>query len=191
MTATDTKGYSFDLAEEMVQRLEQDFGPEVLRGELQKVAGDSPGGVPDDAQAGAFFTDFGRRWMARALELGEQYPDRTYEVLKQAAKKIEELRFPFLSQRFIEIAYLSTQPIYTLPIAENGAQGLVFKMPFCGYFKAIQESIGEEFASQLHCKSACVAACEVAFKHFGFDVDVTMGATMPADEYCQFRVVRA
>lgn len=191
MTATDTKGRSWDLAEEMVQQLEQEFGPDALREELQKVAGDSPGGAPDGKQAGAFFSDFGRRWMERVLEVGEKHPDRTYEVLQEAAKGIEELRFPFLSQRYIEIAYLSTQPIYSVPIAENGTQGLTFKMPFCGYFKAIQESIGEEFANQLHCKSACIAACEVAFKHFGFDVGVTMGATMPADEYCQFRVARA
>jgi hypothetical protein len=184
---TTAKGYSWDLAEEMVQQLEQEFGPDVLRGELEKVAG----GKLDRKQAGAFFSDFGRRWMERVVEVGEKHPDRTYEVLQEAAKGIEELRFPFLSQRYIEIAYLSTQPIYSVPIAENGAQGLTFKMPFCGYFKAIQESQGEEFANQLHCKAACIAACETAFKHFGFDVSVEMGATMPADEFCQFRVARA
>ncbi len=182
---TTTEGYSWDLAEEMVQQLEQEFGPDILRAELEKAL---EGGA---AEAESFFSDFGRRWMERTLELGEQHTDRTYEVLKQEAKRIKELQFPFLSQRFIEIAYLSTQPIYTVPIVENGAQGLTFKMPFCGYFKAIQESKGDEFANQLHCKGACEAACEVAFKHFGFDVGVTMGATMPADEYCQFSIRRA
>ncbi len=188
---TTTEAYSFDLAEEMVQQLEQEFGPEVLRGELQKAFSGGPAKVPSEAQANSFFTDFGRRWMERTLELGEQHTDRTYEVLKETAKRIEELSFPFVPQRFIEIAYLSTQPIYTLPISENGARGLTFKMPFCGYFKVVKEAMGEEFANQLHCKGACLAACQTAFGHFGFDVGVTMDATMPADEYCQFSIRRA
>lgn len=184
---TTTEGYSYDLAEEMVQQLEQEFGPDSLRGEMQKAFD----GTPAEEEAASFFSDFGRRWMERTIELGEQHTDRTYETLQKAAKGIEELRFPFLSQRFIEIAYLSTQPIYTVPISENGAQGLVFKMPFCGYFKAIQESQGEDFANQLYCKSACRTACEKAFQHFGFKVNVGMDATMPADEYCQFSIRKA
>ena len=177
----------FDLAEEMVQQLEQEYGPEALSGEMKKAFN----GTPAKGEAESFFSDFGRRWMERSIELGEEHTDQTYETLKKAAKGIKELEFPFLSQRFIEIAYLSTQPIYTVPISENGAKGLVFKMPFCGYFKAIRESQGEDFANQLHCKSACVAACEKAFEHFGFNVKVGMDATMPADEYCQFSIRRA
>lgn len=188
---TSAKPYSFDLAEEMVEKLEQEFGPEVLRGELQKAFGGGASGGPSEAQTESLFADFGRRWMERTLELGDQYTDRTYEVLKETAKEIGELSFPFIPQRFIEIAYLSTQPIYTVPIVENGARGLVFKMPFCGYFKVVKEAMGEEFANQLRCKGACLAACETAFGHFGFKVGVTMDAVMPADEYCQFSIRRA
>jgi len=178
MTSSET--YSFDLAEEMVQRLEQEFGPEALRSEIKKTGN---AGVTE-----AFFSDFGRRWMGRTLELGEQYSDRTYEVLKAAVKKTGTLAFPFIPERFVEIAYLSTQPIYTVPIVENGATGLVFKMPFCGYFKVIKEEMGEEFARALPCREACLGACRLAFEHFEFDVNVGMDATMPADEYCQFSI---
>ena len=192
---TSAEAHSFDLAEEMVQQLEQEYGPEVLRGELEKaLAGGGAGvgvGLPRGLRFDRFFADFGRRWMERTLELGERYADRTYQVLRQAAKETEELSFPFIPQRFIEIAYLSTQPIYTVPIVENGARGLVFKMPFCGYFKVIQEVAGEEFARELHCKNACLVACRTAFGRFGFNVGVTLEATMPADEYCQFAIRRA
>lgn len=188
---TTTEAHSFDLAEEMVQQLEQEFGPEVLRGELQKAFSGSAAGAPSEDQASSFFSDFGHRWMERVLELGEQYTDRTYEMLKETAKEIGALSFPFVPQRFIEIAYLSTQPIYTLPIVQNSARGLTFKMPFCGYFKVVKEAMGEEFATQLYCKGACLAACQRAFEHFGFDVGVTMDAIMPSDEYCQFSIRRA
>ncbi len=188
MTSTET--HSFDLAEELVQQLEQEFGPEALRGELQNAFNGETSRVPSGAETKELFADFGRRWMERTLELGEQHTDRTYEVLKQAAERISELTFPFLSQRFIEIAYLSTQPVYTLPIVENGARGLVFKMPFCGYFTVVKEAMGEKFANELHCKSACLAACDKAFEHFGFKVDVKMDAAVPAEDYCQFSIRR-
>lgn len=186
---SEANSYVFDLAEDMVNQLEQEFGPDALSKEMAN----SFDGEPEAAAAEQFFADFGRRWMERSIELGEQEQnqDRTYQVLQQTAKEVPELLFPFFSQRYIEIAYLSTQPIYTVPIMENGTRGLVFKMPFCGYFKAIQDAQGEEFANQLHCKSTCLAACEKAFSHFGHDVNVAMDSTMPADGFCQFSIRKA
>jgi hypothetical protein len=176
---TSTEGYSWDLAEEMIRRLEREFGPEALRAELKAC-----GGRPEEA----FFSGFGRRWMERTLDLGEQYSDRTYDALKAAAAKTGSLSFPFIPERFIEIAYLSTQPIYTLPIVENGARGLVFKVPFCGYVKMVREELGEEEADRLRCREACLAACRLAFERFGFDVKVGMDAAVPKDEFCQFSI---
>ena len=179
--------YSFDLDEEMVQQLGAEFGPESLKKEMAKALGDKA----DDAATTRFFEDFGRRWMERSIELGEEHPDRTYEVLKETIKKIPEYSFPFISQRYIEIAYLCTQPIYTVPIAENGMTGLVYKMPFCGYHSAIQEAKGEEFADQLQCKGICLSACEKAFNHFGHEVRISMDTTMTDDGVCQFSVRKA
>jgi len=178
MTSSET--YSFDLNEEMVQRLEQEFGPEALRNEIKKIGS---AGITE-----AFFGDFGKRWMERTLELGEQYGDRTYEVLKAAVEKTGTLAFPFIPERFVELAYLSTQPIYTVPIVENGAGGLVFKMPFCSFYKVIKEELGEKFARGLSCREACLGACRLAFERFGFNVSVGMDAIMPADEHCQFAI---
>lgn len=176
---TSTQGYSWDLAEEMIKRLEEEFGPEALRAEL-KAGGDK--------STEALFAGFGRRWMERTLELGEQHSDRTYETLKAAAAKTGSLSFPFIPERFIEIAFLATQPIYTLPIVENGARGLVFKVPFCGYVKMIREELGDEEAALLPCKEACFAACRLAFERFGSKVTVGMDAAVPKDEFCQFSI---
>ena len=109
-------------------------------------------------------------------------------MLKAAAEKTGTLAFPFIPERYVEIAYLSTQPIYTVPIVENGAGGLVFKMPFCSFYKVIKEEMGDELARGLPCREACLGACRLAFERFGFNVSVGMDATMPADEHCQFAI---
>jgi hypothetical protein len=170
---------AFDLNEQMVETLEREFGPEALRKGLQ---------TAKPADLNAFFADFGRRWMERVLELGETYDDRTYQVLRAAVAKTGHFGFPFVGERFIEIAYLSTQPVYTLPIVENGARGLIFKMPFCGFHKVLREELGDDVAAKLHCKAACLNACDLAFARKGFKVNVEMEATMPVEEYCQFAV---
>lgn len=184
MSAQVDNNYSFDLAEEMVDALEKEFGPEALKGEMAKALD----GEPDEATARKFFEDFGTRWMERSIELGEAHPDRTYEVLLEAAKKVPEYNFPYIPQRYLEIAYLCTQPIYTVPIVENSKQGIVFKMPFCGYHTAIQEAKGDEFADELHCTACCTAACQKAFTHFGHKVDVGFDQTMTADGVCQIAI---
>jgi len=182
--SSQTNNYSFDLAEEMVETLEKEFGPEALTREMAAAFD----GKPDADKAQSFFADFGTRWMERSIVLGEEHPDRTFDVLLEAVKKIPEYSFPFIPQRYVEIAYLCTQPIYTVPITENGKTGLVFKMPFCGYHTAIQDAQGEEFADEMHCTSTCMAACEKAFTHFGHDVNVGLDQTMAEDGVCQISV---
>jgi hypothetical protein len=169
----------FDLNEEMVETIEKEFGPDALRTELRAAK-------PIDNEA--FFADFGRRWMKRTIELGEKYGDRTYEVLREAVAKTGHYAFPFIGERLVEIAYLSTQPIYTLAVVENSARGLVFKMPFCAFYKVTREELGGDVAARLDCKAACLNACLLAFEQEGFKVSVGMDATMPVNEYCQFAI---
>ncbi len=183
----DLTGYTFDLAEGMVNQIEEEFGPESL---TKQMAG-AFDGTPDKAAAEKFFTDFGRRWMELSIELGEKNMDRTYEVLLATAEQIPEMRFPFIAQRYIEIAYLSAHPIYTVPITENGVQGIVFKMPFCGYYTAIQDALGDDFADELHCTAICDAACKRAFEFSGDEVAIDMESTMDEDGLCQFRIKKA
>jgi hypothetical protein len=184
------KDWSFDLADEMIDRIKHEFDPHDAVEELApKVAGKPI----DEAEkvASAYFKDFGERWMNRTLELGEQYRDRTYETLVAAAEKTGEMAFPFIPERFIEIAYLSTQPIYSLPIAENTRNIFSFKMVFCDTIAALREKCGDELANRLPCREACLAAVGRAFEAKGFDVTVTQDSSLADGEFCQFTATRA
>ncbi len=178
---------SFDLADQMIETLRAELGPDQLRKGLEQTLSNNG----DSSASKKYFQEFGRRWMKRVIEEGEKHPDRTYECLKEANEKTGgALAFPYLSQRFIEIAYLGTQPIYTLPIVENSKDALTFKMPFCEYYKSLNESQGEEFVADLPCSQACEAAAQEAFEHFGYKVGVSWQAKMPVDGYCQVDVRR-
>jgi len=93
-------------------------------------------------------------------------------------------------QRFVEISYLTTQPIYTLPIVQNNGEKLIYKLAMCDTFKAIKENCGEESANSLPCRHACLSALETLFKDLKIDVSTGMDATMPKDDFCQFSATR-
>lgn len=182
------KDWNFDLADEMIDRIKSEFDPHDAVDELApKVAGKPL----DDAErvARAYFADYGERWMARTLELGKQYRDRTYETLVAAAEKTGDLAFPFIPERFVEIAYLSTQPIYSLPIVENTRFAFSYRMVFCDTIGAVRERCGDDLAERLPCAEACLVAARRAFEAHGMSVDVTQDASLAGGgEYCQFTV---
>ena len=130
--------------------------------------------------------------MKRTLELGEEYPDRTYEVLKESIDKTGGYyKFTLLPQRFLEIAYLSTQDISILPIVENNAQRLVYRMVDCLTYKTIKERCGEQIANLLVCRHACLGGCESLHRDLEIDAIIQMAASMEKDGYCEFVVRRA
>ena len=72
---------SFELNEEMLNTIEDEFSPEKIASRLaDAVAGKSPEEV--DGIGEEMFTRYGADLMKRSYELGEEYPDRTYEVIK-------------------------------------------------------------------------------------------------------------
>ena len=100
------------------------------------------------------------------------------------------MAFPFIPERFVEIAYLSTQPIYSLPITENTKTVFGFKMVFCDTIEALRDQCGDELADQLPCSQGCLAATERAFTGNGFAVDVSQDASIIGGDFCQFSVRR-
>ena len=181
------KDWTFDLSEEMVDRIKNEFDPHDAVAELApKVEGKGPA----DAQKVAedYFRDYGQRWMDRSLELGNQYRDRTYETLIAAAKKTGEMGFPFIPERFIEIAYLSAQPIYSLPIVENTRNRFAFKMAFCDTIENLREQCGDALADGLPCAAGCLAATARAFSANGIDVEVKQESSIVTGDFCQFSV---
>jgi hypothetical protein len=183
------KDWSFDLDQDMVDRIGNECDPDDV---VAEVAAKAAGKPLDEAQkiAEGIFAAYGERWMNLTLELGDQYRDRAYETLLAAAKQTGELAFPLIPERFMEIAYLSTQPLYSLPIVENTRHKFSYRMVFCDTISRLREKCGDELADRLPCSQGCLTAARRAFEAHGFDVDVTQTASLAKDEYCQFTVRR-
>ena len=181
----EAKTYSFELHPDMIDLLRREFEiGKVVDKFAEAIKGMKGMGI--EAIGREYFEGFGREWMTRAIQLGEEYPDRTYEVLREAIDHTGVYRFPFLLQRFIEIAYLSIMGIFTLPILQNNCDQLAYRMVDCPMFKALAEKWGEEVANQLPCRHACLTACRALAQNFDVDVVIEMQGTTPKDGHCQF-----
>jgi hypothetical protein len=181
--------FSFELDTEMIGLLRKEFDPPIV---VERFANEISGKKADeiDAIAKKVFGQYGQDWMHKTLELGETHPDRTYEILKEAVDDTGEMKFPLVLQRFIEIAYLSTQQFRILPIVENWANRLVYRVKDCYTFKTEVEKCGQEVSNSLPCRYACLTACKTALEGLGLDAAVNMEATMIKDGYCQFAMNR-
>lgn len=179
--------YSYELSEEMLDLLREEFDPaKIVAKFAQTVAGKQTDEV--DGIAKEVFSEYGRNWMKKVLQLGGEYTDRTYEILKEAVDRTGELFFPLVPQRFIEIAYLSTQQFLHLTIVENYSHRLVFKVPNCDTFKLLQEQCGSEIAELMPCKHACLSGLEALCRDLDLDVTIDVDAEAAKDGYCQFRL---
>ena len=178
---------SHDLSEEMVAKLGQDCAPQpAIAAFAARLAGRSDAAAVEVAGQEVFGA-YGARLMRRTLELGEQYTDQTYEILKAAAKKTGYLHFPHVAQRFLEIAYLATQPVSTVDIVENNHYRLVNRMgPYCVLYKGVKESCGDAVAAEMPCRHACLGAMQSLYDALRLDVAVTQEALMSKDEQCRF-----
>jgi hypothetical protein len=185
-----TKEFSFDLDERIVKTLATEFDPQKA---VEQFAADVTGkkGGEVETIAKEVFEKYGKDWMKRSLELGEQYPDRTYEVLKAAAEKTGALNFPHAPQRAIEIAYCSTKGILGLPIVENNSRRLVYRMKDCPTYSALRDRCGQEVANTLPCQYACLAGCDTLKQELDLTINIEMEASIPKDGFCQFALNRA
>ncbi|MEE8399768.1 MAG: hypothetical protein V3S89_12235 [Desulfobacterales bacterium] len=183
--------YSYELNPEMLKQLGEEFDVEKTTAAFaEQVKGKSADEIASEGRA--FFEAYGTNWIRKALKLGEEYPDRTYEVLKMAIDKGDGyFKFALLPQRFIEIAYLSTQDIPVLPIIENNPERLIYRMVECNMFKGLKDKCGEDVAKQLPCQHACIAACKTIHKDLDIDANIDMEASIPVEGYCQFAARRA
>ena len=78
--------YSFELNPEMLEALREEFSAETVVEEFSKaIEGKSSEEI--DAEGEKFFDAFGRNWMQKTYKLGDEDPDRTYEVLKAESAK--------------------------------------------------------------------------------------------------------
>jgi len=183
----EVKTYSFELNPDMIDLLRREFEVgKVVDRFAEAIKGKKGAGI--EAIGKKYFEGFGKEWMTRAIQVGEEYPDRTDEVLRVAIDHTGVYRFPFLLQRPIEIAYLSMMGVYTLPILQNSYDRLAYRMVDCPVFKALANKCGQIVANKLPCQHACLAACQTVAQNFDIDVAVEMQGTTPKDGYCQFSI---
>jgi len=185
---SEVRTLSFELNPDALRVLQQEFDVQKLADRFaQAIAGKKEGEI--EAIGRRVFEEYGREWIRRSVQLGEEYPDRTYEVLMAAIDKTGGYyKFTLVPQRFLEMAYLGTQDIFTLPIVENNALRLIYRMVDCSTFKAIKEKCGDDVANLLTCKHACLTAVETLHRDLDIDAIINMEASMVSDGYCQFAI---
>lgn len=181
------KPYSFDLNEDMIKILRQEFSTDAVTTKLADATKGKKGSQLEKA-ARDIFEDYGENWMKRTMQLGDEYSDRTIEVVQESIDRSgrQFMLWPHVPQRFIEIAYLANQEVLKLPIILNNAFELAFRVPQCRMFNQIKEKCGAEVANLMTCQSACLKALDVLRASQEFDTLVNMTASTAKDGYCEF-----
>ncbi len=174
---------SYDLNVELLNIIEREFDAKKI---VEKFAQSVAGKKEIENVAKEIFGEYGANLMKKTIELGEKYTDKTYENLKEAVKKTGYLKFPHIPQRFIEIAYLAIQPFPELDVVKNDQHRLIFKIDNCAIFNALKEKCGDEVASQMPCKFACLTVSKTLYEDLNLKASVTMDASMIRDGCCRF-----
>ncbi|MFC1989255.1 hypothetical protein ACFLVW_01625 [Chloroflexota bacterium] len=179
--------YSYDLNEDMLKLIRAEFNAEGIAGKLAEAIKGKPASEIEKTGK-EMFDDYGQKWMKRTMQLGDEYPDRTIEVLKESVDHTgnQFLLWPHVPQRFVEVAYLSTQQFLKLPVTLNNQYALAYKIPQCLLFNQIQEKCGEKVAKLMTCQNACLKALETLRNDLELDAAIDMSASTAKDGYCEF-----
>ncbi len=181
--------YSFELNEDMVNLIREEFNADVVAGKLAAaIKGKARGEV--EKAASALFEELGESWMRRTMQVGEEYPDRTVEMVKESVDRQgnQFLVWPHVPQRFMEIAYLSTQEFLKVPITLNNLEVLEYRIPQCALFNKIKEKCGDDIATLMTCKNYCLKALETLHRDLDLDVIINMAKSTAKDGYCEFSI---
>jgi hypothetical protein len=184
----DVRPYSFELNEDWLAIMAKEFDMAEAAADFARTVAGS-GDI--EAAGEVFFRKYGADLMKRNLQLGEEYMDRTYEVLKIASDKTDGyLAWPLVPQRFIEAAMMSIQDTLVIPVIQNSYDCLQFRIEECRLYWALREKCGDAVAGQLPCRYGCLAMVETAFTSFDLGAMTTMTATAPRQGYCEFTTTR-
>ena len=182
-----SKKTAFNIDQRILKTIAQEFEVNKLIDNFAKAISNKKEETEETAKE--MFGEYGRRLMARAIELGEEHSDRTYEVMKEVAEKTGVGPFPHIYQRFLEIFNMGTQR-KTLTVVVSNIFNLTHRVGPCVFLNAIKEKCGEEAAKLLACKHIDLSAFETLCKTLDLSVGVHMDASIPNEGYCQFTAVR-
>ncbi len=135
------------------------------------------------------FGEYGRKLMIRAMELGEKYSDKTYELVKQVAEKTRVGPFPHVCQRYLEIFNMGTQH-KTLTVVVSNKSQLTHRVGPCVFLNSVKKKCGEDVAKLLTCKNIDFSALNVLYDNLNLPVNIRMEASIPSEGYCQFTALR-
>ncbi len=167
---------------EMISKLSEKFDPEEF------VKGLDVSEAEDILSSKSAFEEYGEKLIKESITLGEKNKDRIFELMENAAEKTGELEFPLFPERYIELAYLSIQPIKRLWVNANSPELFSFEIKDCNIHKSIKEKLGQEAADKMACKETCFKIIEGSFDYFDFDIEKSMPKTMAQDEKCLFEI---
>jgi hypothetical protein len=174
----------FDLDNKLIKEIAQEFDPSKFVSSL------APSDVNAIESTASSFEKYGKSLASKSIEEGEKTSDRIFEVMKKAIKETGEMSFPLMPQRYMEIAYLSIQPIKRLWVLANNNKFFSYMLKGCTIYDALGKNFGEDAANKMVCKQACIAIVDETFTRFGFNVKVELEANMAGDGRCQFKVER-
>lgn len=186
-----TNDYILD--REMIFQIRSEFDTSKVVAEFAKAIQDSE---EVDKVGENIFSPYSQRLARRALELGEERSDLMFEEIKRQVEKLSgRMYFPFLPERFIEIAYLSIFPsIRKMTITEANERRLSFKVAEteCNIYSGILEKCGEEVGKALSCRHGCLRLLEFLYSDLKVEgIKIKMLGRMPTEKYCEFECTRA
>jgi len=183
--------YSFDLNQDMIDVLKGEYSADIVVGKLADAVKGKTGAELEKA-ATAFFEEQGRGLMQRVIQLSEEYPDRTIEVVMETVDRngVQFLIFPHLPQRWAEVATLGTQKFLKVAITLNNVNNLQYRVPQCALYTEISEKLGEDVAKKMTCKAYCMSQLETIRGNIDVDVVSDMMASTATDGYCEFSMRR-
>lgn len=179
--------YNYDLAEELVQGMEEACGVDIA---IQKVAV----AVQDAASTGVFtvlekaLDRLGSETAHKCHELGAKYRDRTAEIIEEVVAKTG-IAFPSLPQRYLEIAVICPRPQDKWTLYAANVRELTYSVTRCSLFTGLSD-INPEVSSKMPCLSYCGKLAETIFKVLGIPVHSHVLATMAKDGYCRFQYLK-
>ncbi|MBT8342588.1 MAG: hypothetical protein HKP58_08180 [Desulfatitalea sp.] len=185
----------FDLNRDMLDILANEFDPSVLVDDFaSKTAGKQPTEI--EALSKDVFGKYGNLLMERLLDLGDrkEYMDRAYELLKEYADRPDTGPFPYVIQRFIEVAYLAINPkLYEVGILECNVRNMEFWIDKndCNIFAAMTEKLSEDVLNLLPCRHACACLQNKLLQAKGVnDAAALQPMNMIDDDLCKFSLFR-
>ncbi|MFC1821746.1 hypothetical protein ACFL9T_03500 [Thermodesulfobacteriota bacterium] len=184
MSTSEVKKLSFELNEEMLGIIAQEFDPKDLAAKFAAAVAEK--GL--ESATKEVLEVFGNQLGHRSLQLGDEYSDRTYEMILETVDQTTTYKFPLLPQRFLEIAYLSTQGLYAFPVRINSHKLMRFEISDCKIFEGLKNQCSEEDIKGVPCRAACESLIKTVCSHYDCDVNVEADTDPVGENKCVFAV---